>query len=329
MENSITISGLNSAAILNDLAQEAQMYSRAITGNMLQLGRVFSEAKPLVKRGEWEQWLTTNSGCSVRYAQKFMETYMRFGSNEAIGQIRERTKIFAMLELPEGTEEKFLADNDVQEMTAKAVREAVEKARKEAQREIDTERALREAAEEKANRPAEPSAETIRQLRDLQDRIMSKDDEINRLKEQAEEALIKRNELLSGEANREMNDLKAEKIRLEKELDNLRSTLHDTQEAYDEVYAENQDYQNQITEMNRSAARGDAERNVSSELTADDFMSAVGIFMGAVSTVPYMSRTFAAMSDSEHRIFMQGIETLKGWMEGAEKALNSIEGVFA
>lgn len=328
MENSITISGTNSAAILNDLAQEAQMYSRAITGNMLQLGRVFSEAKPLVKRGEWEQWLTTNSGCSVRYAQKFMETYIRFGKNEAIGQIRERTKIFAMLELPEGTEEKFLADNDVQEMTAKAVREAVEKARAEAQREIDCERALREAAEEKALN-GEPSAETIRRMRELEDRIMSKDDEINRLKEQAEEALTKRNELLSGEANREMNDLKAEKIRLEKELDNVRSTLHDTQEAYDEVYAENQDYQNQITEMNRSAARGDAERNVSSELTADDFMSAVGIFMGAVSTVPYMSRTFAAMSDSEHRIFMQGIETLKGWMEGAEKALNSIEGVFA
>lgn len=328
MENSITISGTNSAAILNDLAQEAQMYSRAITGNMLQLGRVFSEAKPLVKRGEWEQWLAINSGCSVRYAQKFMETYMRFGHNEAIGQVRERTKIFAMLELPEGTEEKFLADNDVQEMTAKAVREAVEKARAEAQREIDSERALREAAEEKALN-GEPSAETIRRMRELEDRIMSKDDEINRLKEQAEEALIKRNELLSGEANREMNDLKAEKIRLEKELDNVRSTLHDTQEAYDEVYAENQDYQNQITEMNRSAARGDAERNVSSELTADDFMSAVGIFMGAVSTVPYMSRTFAAMSDSEHRIFMQGIETLKGWMEGAEKALNSIEGVFA
>lgn len=328
MENSITISGTNSAAILNDLAQEAQMYSRAITGNMLQLGRVFSEAKPLVKRGEWEQWLAINSGCSVRYAQKFMETYMRFGHNEAIGQVRERTKIFAMLELPEGTEEKFLADNDVQEMTAKAVREAVEKARAEAQREIDSERALREAAEEKALN-GEPSAETIRRMRELEDRIMSKDDEINRLKEQAEEALTKRNELLSGEANREMNDLKAEKIRLEKELDNVRSTLHDTQEAYDEVYAENQDYQNQITEMNRSAARGDAERNVSSELTADDFMSAVGIFMGAVSTVPYMSRTFAAMSDSEHRIFMQGIETLKGWMEGAEKALNSIEGVFA
>ena len=46
------------------------------------------------------QWIRENAGCSVRYAQVFMQAYARFGDNAAVAQIGERGKIFKLLALP-------------------------------------------------------------------------------------------------------------------------------------------------------------------------------------------------------------------------------------
>jgi len=83
-------------SVLGDLAQEAQFYSNRLASSMIQLGRVLTEAKPLVRHGEWENWIAENVGCTTRYAQLYMQAYARFGSNDAVLQIGERGKIIIL-----------------------------------------------------------------------------------------------------------------------------------------------------------------------------------------------------------------------------------------
>ncbi|MFR5794172.1 MAG: hypothetical protein ACLUI3_00430 [Christensenellales bacterium] len=54
-----------------------------------------------------------------------------------------------MLALPEGTEEQFSADHNLDDMSAREIKRAVQQAKAEAQAEIEKERTAREAAEAK------------------------------------------------------------------------------------------------------------------------------------------------------------------------------------
>ena len=120
-------------AVLDGLAKEARYYSESIATNMIQLGRVFTDAKKLVKHGEWGAWLRSNADCSERTAQQFMQVYGRFGENPAFARIGERSKLFKMLALPPGTEDDFMDRNDVAGMSSREVDAAVKAFRERAE----------------------------------------------------------------------------------------------------------------------------------------------------------------------------------------------------
>ena len=123
---------------LDTLAVEANGYSNAIAFNAMQLGRVFCEAKALVKHGEWAEWVEKNTQLSERSAQNIMAIYTRYGNRPAFDGI-EKSKLFSMIALPEGTEERFLQEHDVKAMTSREVQQAVKKAREEERRKTEAE----------------------------------------------------------------------------------------------------------------------------------------------------------------------------------------------
>lgn len=131
---------------LEGLAMQARALRTSINLNMWQLARVFIEAKELVPHGEWGAWLNENAEVGVRTAEDMISAYKRFGQMPQLENL-SKTKIFRMLPLPEGTEDSFLEKNDVENMSTREIKEAVKKAREEAQAEIYRERRLREAAE--------------------------------------------------------------------------------------------------------------------------------------------------------------------------------------
>ena len=144
---------------LSMLAEEARVYSENIIMNTLNLGRVLTEAKQQVKHGEWGDWVAIHAGMSVRSAQTFMQVYSRFGGKPAFALV-DKSKLYKMLALPEGTEDTFIAEHDVGTITSREVEEAVrqerEKARQEREQAVneawaearqDKEQALKEAAE--------------------------------------------------------------------------------------------------------------------------------------------------------------------------------------
>lgn len=132
------------------LAAQARAYSENLAINMFQLGRVYTEAKKLVRHGEWGQWLQENSGMSERSAQQLMAVYARFGDQPQFMSL-EKSKLFKMLALPAGQEGDFAEEHDLEAMTSREVEAAVKRVRAEMQARLDEEIALRKVVEQDAN----------------------------------------------------------------------------------------------------------------------------------------------------------------------------------
>ena len=291
-------------SILDGLAKEAQYFARNAVENMIQLGRVLTEAKPLVKHGEWESWIGENAGCSVRYAQMFMQVYERFGQNPALGQVKERNKVFKLLALPKGQVEAFLRENDVSSMTGREVEEAVRKVREEMNAELRREREMRQAAEEKASAGNVPE-EVLAKLKDQEAFIAKQQEELTRAAESGKIALD------------ENQRLRKENSRLQDEIAEQEELINDTQTQYDQM-------RNELITLQSTAAKGDAERIPADELTAENFAAAVRQFVGSCARMPHMARTFATMSLSERSTYEELLCTVESWAQGARKALEAI-----
>ena len=303
--NEITTQSSTELSVLGGLAQEAQYYAKSIANGMIQLGRVLTEAKPLVKHGEWENWIRENAGCSVRYAQVFMQAYARFGNNAAVAQIGERGKIFKLLALPAGTEEQFLAENDVSDMSTREVEEAVRKVREE----LDAERRARALAEDQVRelmeRPPEVPEEVKAQLKTQADTIASQTGEIQRLAD------------IGRTTIEDTNRLRRENAELTREVKEQNELIEEAQRQYDSMRGE-------LLTMQSAAAKGDAERVPVDELTIDVFAGAVRQFIGTCARMPHMGHTFGTMMLSEKNAYDELLRTVEGWASNARQAMNTI-----
>lgn len=147
----------NEVSTLNALAVQAQMFVQNARMNLLQLGRVLAEAKPLVAHGEWENWVKTNTNMSKRAAEQYMQAYKKFGLSPEIAQLGT-TKTLKLLPLSEDERKELFSENDVASMSTRQLDEAIAKqkgkllkeVRAEVQKELDQEKAARIAAEKKA-----------------------------------------------------------------------------------------------------------------------------------------------------------------------------------
>lgn len=296
--------------VLDGLAMQARMFTENVTLNMLQLGRVFIQAKELVQHGQWEKWVRDNSGMSERQAQTLMQAYRRFGERPAFHGL-EKSKLFKMLALPDGTEEQFVQEHDVAAMSSREIEAAVRRAREDAQGEIEAERSRRIAAEERAqelaNRPPEIPA-------DIMDTLRQKDAEISRYRDECERVAS-----LSRDVLEEKNSLTRELSAVQRELKETEEMLRESQEGYDRM-------QTELLNAQSTLAKGDAERVISEQLTAEDFAAAVRQFIGSVAQMPFMGKTFAAMQHNEVQQYDELLSTVEDWAKRARTALNMIDG---
>ena len=295
-------------AALNGLAQEARFYSENVARNMLQLGRVLSRAKELVQHGEWGQWLKDNAGMSQRSAQMFMQAYRRYGENPAFEKI-EKAKLFKLMALPEGQEERFVEEHDVNAMTAREVEEAVKAAKAEAQAEIERERKARKAAEDRAveaeNRPAEIPDSVVKRIQGLEQGIKEAEDQQQYFAE------------LAKKVGNEKAKLAIENRKLQAEIDEQNGLLQEQQEAYNRA-------QEELLNLQSAQARGDAERPAANTLTADIFKATVREFIGSCCLLPQMGGAFSAMPQQEKNEFAEALAAVEHWAEGVRKAMNYI-----
>lgn len=298
MERLITQEERN-MVVLDTLASEARLLTENIALNMLQLGRVLTEAKAIVAHGEWGAWVEGNCDFSERYAQQFMNAWKRYGEKAGMERLG-KSKILKLLALPEGTEDKFLEENPVDEMTAREVEAAVKRVRHEMQAEIDREKKLREEAEKK-----EIPDEIFDSLKKKDEKIAGMTAEIERLS------------TIGKDTIEEQNALRRENARLKQEIEEQEALSEEQQEAVRRAQAE-------LLNMKSQMARGDAERTVGTELTVSVFAGAVRSFVGTCARMPHMGKTFARMSDKEWEAYSELLNTVESWAVEARRALETV-----
>lgn len=299
-----------SPAILEGLAQEARYYSERAAEDMFQLGRVLTEAKKLLSHGEWLPWIRENAGMSRSNAEQFMAAYQRFGGREDLKRI-DRSKLFRMLALPAGAEEDFLKENDVEEMTAREVSEAVKEARA---------KAMEEAAAQ-ISREREARFDAEKRVRELEGREPEIPEELLQdLKAQKENA--KHFAELAQTVGSEKAKLQRENARLQGVIEDGTQQLQEMQEEYDRM-------QTELLNLQSMQAKGDAERAPAEELTIEVFSVAVERFIGKVARMPHMRRKFAAMPEPQREAYEEQLRTVEKWAQDAGAALRAVEVEFA
>lgn len=278
-------------SVLDSLAMQARMFIQNAQMNLLQLGRVLIEAKPLVPHGEWENWIKTNTSMSKRQAEQCMQSYKKFGLNSEIAMLGT-TKTLKLLPLSDEERETLFSEHDVASMSTRQLDEAIRKqkekliqeARETVKSELEAERALRKQAEKRVD-------EVITANRTLKDSVA----------EDAETRNLLRNELENLE----------QKIRERDEI------IEEQQEDYNRV-------QEELLNVKSSIAKGDAERIPSDQLTPDAFAAAVRVFIGTVARMPHMSTTFSVMDEEMRQEYDELLRTVESWAKASRKALDTV-----
>jgi len=314
--NELANTNTQAPSVLDGLAMQAQMFVQNAAMNLLQLGRVLTEARPLVPHGEWDEWVKRNAKMSRRTAEQYMQAFAEFGLNSRIAELGT-TKVLKLLPMPDEEREKLLAENDVAAMSTRQLDEAIKQqrdklraeARAEVQAEIDAANEAARAAEQRAfdaeNRPPEVPQELADKLRADSKTIQDQQAEIARLADVGRAVLNEKQQLI--QENR-----------------NLRRDLKERDEDMEAIQADFNRTQEELLNLQSAQARGDAERLPTDALTPDVFSMAVNTFIGTCCRLPQMGRTFSTMSAEDKETYNQSLRTLEKWAESARLALNSI-----
>lgn len=114
---------------LNQLTVELKFYINQWGQNTIEIGKRLIAAKEIVGHGNWNKWLEDNFNLKERSARNFMEVAKRFGNRQTSADL-SLYQMVAMLALPEGEIEKFIAEKTAEgkppeDMTVKQLRAEV------------------------------------------------------------------------------------------------------------------------------------------------------------------------------------------------------------
>lgn len=328
LTNSEKAGGLS---LVDSLAREAKYYSEQTGFNMLQLGRVLREAKPLIEYGKWLDWVTENAGLDVRGAQYCIACYETYGLDPDKAKLGQ-SKLRAMLPMSEEEREKLLKEKDVSAMSVRELKDEVKK-KVQAAREEEQEKAREAVAAEKENaaRMAESAArkaraEAAEELEALRAELAENRETAEELRKRAEIAESQVQDAMEAarEAGKNISakaaTLQAEEERIRREIAEKDAAIEELQEQYDEL---NKKYLDGLSAI----SRGDAERSTADILSAEAVSDAARLFIGQVGRIPYMHGTFATMDNRQREEYREIILQVKDWADRSLEALETIDGI--
>lgn len=120
---------------------------------ILTIGRCLIEAKDMLRHGEWLPWLSERVELSERTAQKFMKLAREWSNPNTLADLGA-SKALILLALPEGERDSFLEENNVIDMSARQLEQAI-KERDEAKAAAEHAAADQRAAEQARDKMAE------------------------------------------------------------------------------------------------------------------------------------------------------------------------------
>lgn len=314
------------------MGQRLRAAEQMAFSGQFEAGRTLLEVKAKLGHGEWTEWVETYSTFGLRSCQKFMQTYDTFKDDPQIMALGY-SKAAALLPLPEGKLQSFAEANDLEGMSVREIREAVEKARQEERAKTDD--AVKDAVKKARKEGEKAYRDAFDALKTAQDRIAELEEQGNsvnadlaeqikrqegRINELQEELVERNNELLRRSDNSELNQLKKDLIRLQKEKEEAERERDEAEDTAESAKSE-------ATRLKMQLSHG-SDTEASGPLSCDRLAAAVRAFLGTAGAVPFMAKDFSVMKQEEKREFVRCIEQICDWGARARKAVQSIEGAF-
>lgn len=116
------------------LTVEIKFHLNQMGFHVIEVGKRLIQAKELIPHGDWANWLQQNFQLTDRSARRFMQIAERFGKTVDVDRFRhfdistlKPSTLIELLALPEGDEQKFIAEkaaegSPVKDMTVKNLR---------------------------------------------------------------------------------------------------------------------------------------------------------------------------------------------------------------
>lgn len=107
--------------ITNEINMIKEQAAQFLIMSSIEIGRRLTEAKSMIKHGQWENWLKERVQFSQRTANNHMKIYKEYGENglasnsQLIANLRY-TQAVALLSVPTEKREKFVEENNVKDM---------------------------------------------------------------------------------------------------------------------------------------------------------------------------------------------------------------------
>ena len=211
---------------INTITTEIKtLYQTALRSELsyaVQLGRKLTEAKQLVDHGEWGTWIRDNLPFSQDKATMMMKIYDAYGANQEslFGDINSETfrnlgisQAFALLSVPENEREQFVRDNDVESMSVRELKKAIEErdAAITAQKQLEEDnKKLRESnvdlnlKAQNADNLRKSAEDAVNEKKKVQGQLNIKNDELKKALSDLDEA--KKNPVIPEEKKQEIID---------------------------------------------------------------------------------------------------------------------------
>lgn len=136
--------------IVGEIKLITEQTKQVVLMGSIEIGRRLTEAKALVKHGQWGAWLKDRIDYSQRTANNFMRIYKEYGEtglaekSQSIANL-SYTHALALLDVPAEERAKFAEEKNAQDMKIKELQEAIKTLK--AARSTDAERYKKELVE--------------------------------------------------------------------------------------------------------------------------------------------------------------------------------------
>lgn len=231
---------LESETRLQQLAVEIVTFDRqakiTAVSCAIEIGKRLLEAKDLVPHGEWGNWLKQNVNYSQSTANNFMRLYKEYGNDQgslfttvtnsqAIMNL-DVSKALALTVLPPEEREEFVSEHDVENMSTRELKEALQENKElkrqleEKERQIAQNASQLDVAISERQKMQERLSETVNQNAGYEKSLQMKIDAAKRLEEEkkAAEAKQRESEKKARELQKQMDDLKNQKPEVDQQV---------------------------------------------------------------------------------------------------------------
>lgn len=214
-------------ALVSEINLITEQTKQALLSGTIEIGKRLTEAKSLVKHGEWGNWLAERVNYSQRSANNFMKIYKEYGAtglaanSQSIANLSV-TQAVAMFDLPVEERERFAEENEADKMSVSKLKAEVAKAKAE----LEAEKSSTKAALEQCNKSHEAELAHYKQMTES---AVSKREELEaQLKaerKRLEELSVSQDEKAKAQVEAAIAEQKAELERTCEEVDALQSEM--------------------------------------------------------------------------------------------------------